>query len=153
MFYQRVFKLLEDFNYAVVGGFALVLHGAVRGTVDLDIIISFKKEDFIEIERRLKSLGLTPRLPIKADEIFNFRKEYIKNKNLIAWSFVNVSRPDQIIDIIITHNKDKIKTKTFHIGSTKIKVATLNELIKMKRVSARPQDLEDLKQLERLKKS
>ena len=37
-------------KFAIVGGYALALHGAVRGTVDLDLVISLRKKDFLDFE-------------------------------------------------------------------------------------------------------
>ncbi len=41
MFYEEVFRKLTDreVKYAVAGGVALVLHGVVRLTADLDLIV------------------------------------------------------------------------------------------------------------------
>jgi hypothetical protein len=46
MFIIKVVESLErnKINYAVVGGYAVALHGVVRGTVDLDLIINLKKK-------------------------------------------------------------------------------------------------------------
>jgi hypothetical protein len=40
MFILKVVKALNAYkvHYAVVGGYAVALHGAVRGTVDLDFL-------------------------------------------------------------------------------------------------------------------
>ncbi len=56
----------------------------VRGTVDVDIVIQLKQSAFNKAEQALMELGLQPRLPVSADDVFLFREEYIKNKNLIA---------------------------------------------------------------------
>lgn len=39
MYYEQIFKTLTDagVDYLVVGGVALVLHGVVRLTIDLDL--------------------------------------------------------------------------------------------------------------------
>jgi hypothetical protein len=152
MFYIKVFEALKDIQYAVVGGFALTLHGAVRGTVDLDVVIAFKQTEFEKIEAALKSVGLSPRLPVTAQEVFSFREEYIKKRNLIAWSFVNVARPSEIVDVILTHDQSKMKSVTKTAMGTKIRVASIADLIKMKQAAGRPQDIEDIKMLEALNK-
>lgn len=152
MFYLKVFRAIEHIDYAVVGGFALALHGAVRGTVDLDIVLSLKRSEFKKAEEALIGLGLQSRLPLTAQEVFDFRKEYIKKRNLIAWSFVNVSRPIEIVDIVLTHDKSLMKCRSIDFQGTKIKVASIEDLIKMKKTSGRPQDIEDIKMLEALKK-
>ena len=78
-----LYRLTEAFqkrgvSFAVVGGMAVALHGAVRGTVDVDIILRLSQKNFEAAEKALKSMGLTPRLPVSAAEIFLFREEYYK---------------------------------------------------------------------------
>lgn len=138
-------------KYAIVGGYAVALHGAVRGTVDLDLIIQLDIKSFENAEAALKSIGLQPRLPVTAKEVFQFRKEYIEKRNLIAWSFANPQSPTEIVDIVITHNLDRVRTVTKKIGAMGIQVASIADLIKMKKQSGRPQDLEDVAALEKLK--
>lgn len=153
MFLIRLATALKELSvrYALVGGYAVSLHGAVRGTIDVDIIISLTEKDYINAERALGSIGLQPRLPVTAIEVFKFRQEYIKNRNLVAWSFVNSNNPIEVVDIIITHDLNEIKTVDMAVGSEKIRVIALPELIKMKASSNRPQDIEDIKALRKLK--
>lgn len=108
MFIARVCQCLESnkIPYAVVGGYAVALHGAVRGTVDVDLIISLQEDIFVAVEKAMNSLGLHSRLPVTAKEVFHFRKEYIENRNLIAWSFINFQNPMEVVDIVITDNLD-----------------------------------------------
>ncbi len=154
MFLYKIANAFEAANieYAIVGGHAVALHGAVRGTVDLDIILQFKQSQFEAAERTLKTLGLHPRLPLKAAEVFKFREEYIKNRNLVAWSFSNPQNPTEILDIIITHNLADMKVAEVRIGKTTLKIVSLEDLIEMKKESGRPQDLEDIKALKEIKK-
>lgn len=139
-------------EYALVGGYAVALHGASRGTVDIDFVIRQTEEAFVTLERTLKDLGLESRLPVSAGEVFKFRKEWIQNRNLIAWSFYNPKNPIDLIDIIITEDLSVMKTKTIHIGKQKIKIIAIDDLIAMKRKAGRPQDLADVAALEKLKR-
>ena len=152
MFLNKVIQALNKakVRYVLVGGYAVALHGAVRGTVDLDFVIALEKAQFKALEKAMLSIGLKPRLPVTAEEVFNFREEYIKNRNLVAWAFVSEANPLELVDIIITHNADKMKTVIKKVGHVGIPIAAIDELIKMKKVSARPQDLEDIKALEKL---
>lgn len=136
--------------FAIAGGYAVALHGAVRGTVDLDIVLRLAKSHYVAAEQALKTLGLTPRLPVSAVEVFDFREEYIKNRNLIAWSFSNPKDPTQIVDIIITHDLAELKTKKIRSGGRSLPVVSVSDLIAMKKVSGRPQDLEDIRALKEL---
>ena len=148
----RVVDALESENikYALVGGHAVALHGAVRGTIDLDFVIQLTKSAFLKTEKALGEIGLKSRLPVDAEDVFNFREEYIRNKNLIAWSFVNSDKPTEMVDIIITEDANQITTVNKEVMGRKIKVANLPSLITMKKKSGRPQDIEDVRALERL---
>ncbi len=154
MFVEKVVNILDKNNieHAIAGGHAVALHGAVRGTVDLDLIIKLEKESFLKIEKAFEQIGLQSRLPVNAEEVFNFREEYIKNRNLIAWNFINISNPGESVDILLTEDLKKIKTKNIKSAIGRLKVVSINDLIKMKTKSGRPQDLEDIKSLRSLKK-
>ena len=91
MFIQTVIKALDKakIRHVLVGGYAVALHGAVRGTVDLDYVIAFELAQFEGVERALANIGLTPRLPVTATEVYQFREEYIDKRNLVAWSFID----------------------------------------------------------------
>ena len=151
-FLERVCACLEKnkIPYALVGGYAVALHGATRGTVDIDFIVRFQEADFIALEKALGSIGLKPRLPVTAKEVFQFRQEYIEQRNLIAWSFINPNNPLEIVDVIITENLADCSVATKDFGKLKVKVLSKKDLIKMKKKSGRPQDLLDVDALERL---
>jgi len=153
MLIDRVVKSLSQHRvkYALVGGYAVALHGAVRGTVDIDFIIALNQRSYRQTEKALNSIGLKSRLPISADDVFNFREEYIKKRNLVAWSFVNPDDPLEIVDIIITKNVKQMKSVIKIVNGTKIKIVAIDDLIKMKRKSGRKQDIEDIRALEKLK--
>ena len=152
---NTITRLTEAFAHyrvphALVGGYAVALHGAVRGTIDIDCIIEHTEANFEACEEALRSIGLVPRLPISAREVFQFREEYITRRNLIAWSFYNPTNPIEVVDIIITHNLADFKVVSLRFGIHKVRVISLRDLINMKRASGRPQDLEDVKMLEGL---
>ena len=152
MFIKKVTDALNNakIRYALVGGYAVAMHGAIRGTVDLDFVIALDEQQYESVEEALATIGLVPRLPISANDIFQFRDEYIKNRNLVAWSFINHNNPLEVVNIIITHDAKKMKTQTLHVGGMSVKIATIDELVKMKKESGRPQDIEDVKALEKL---
>ncbi|MBM4252409.1 MAG: hypothetical protein FJ146_10600 [Deltaproteobacteria bacterium] len=149
----RIIKAFDaaGVSYALVGGYAVALHGAVRGTVDIDCIIRHTEDSFVACEAALRSIGMEPRLPVTAREVFRFREEYINRRNLIAWSFYNPVNPVEVVDIIITHNLAHLKAVIMRAGLDKVKVLSIPHLIEMKRAAGRPQDIEDVKMLEALR--
>jgi predicted nucleotidyltransferase len=152
MFIQNVIRALVKHNikYALVGGYAVALHGAVRGTVDVDIVIALTKTSLEDAESALGEIGLQSRIPVTAADVYQFRKEYIENRNLAAWSFINPDNPIEVVDILITEDVKNLKTVTRQAFGMKIKVAAIPDLIKLKKKSARPQDIEDIRVLEKL---
>lgn len=152
IFIERLAQTLDHYkvDYVVVGGFAVALHGAVRGTVDVDLVLRLTEKNFKNAEQAFIQLGLKARLPVDAAQVFHFRKEYINKRNLIAWSFANPSNPIEIVEVIITEDMAKIKKVFKKIGNISLPVASIKDLIKMKRKSGRKQDLLDIQALERL---
>ena len=152
MLLLRVTKALDGARvpYALVGGFAVALHGAVRGTVDVDLVIRLREAVFRRTEKALMALGLQSRLPVTASEVFRFREEYLRNRNLRAWTFVNPSRPSEIVDVILSEDLDRMEVERFTIQNQAVRVASIADLIRMKQGTGRPQDREDVKALRRL---
>lgn len=152
MFLQKLVAAIENEKvpFAVVGGYAVSLHGAVRGTVDIDIIIEIVEESFVAIESAMQKLGLQSRLPVTAREAFFFRKEYIEKRNMIAWSFVDNKNPAHIVDIIITEDLKRKKIIYKKMGSVSIPVLSIPDLIKMKSSTNREQDRADIEALKEL---
>ncbi|HBB67505.1 MAG: hypothetical protein A2X28_00905 [Elusimicrobia bacterium GWA2_56_46] len=152
MFIYRIVKALKAgrVKFAIAGGYAVALYGAVRGTVDLDLVLEISRDNYKSAEEALNGAGLVSRLPVNAEQIFAFRGEYIKNKNLIAWSFWNPANPAEAVDLIITDNLKNFKTTVVKAGGLELPLISRADLIRMKRKSGRQQDLEDVKALEAL---
>lgn len=155
MFLLRVAGALTKARvpYGLVGGYAVALHGAVRGTMDIDLVIPREEGQFVRAERALSSIGLQPRLPVSAREVYRFREEYIRNRNLIAWSFVNPSVPSELVDIVLTLDLAELNTETVRVQNRQIRVVALDDLVAIKRRSGRPQDREDVRALQALRGS
>ncbi len=138
-------------RYALVGGYAVALHGAVRGTVDVDVVIAWNFRSLQAAENALQKLGLVSRLPLSAPEVYRFRDEYIRNRNLIAWNFYNPRDLTEQVDIVIAEDLKGKKAQQVQTADGPVRVLSRADLIRMKRASGRPQDLEDARALERLK--
>ena len=152
MFLFEVVDTLEKnrIKYALVGGYALALHGVVRATIDVDLVVQINKTQLKSVEAAMSMIGLQSRLPINAEDIFNFREEYIKNKNMIAWSFVSYADPAKMVDIIITENLKEFNVKKVSVKGRKISLASLEDLLRMKTGTGRQKDALDVESIKRL---
>lgn len=151
-FLSRVCRAFSEkhLRYAIVGGHAVALHGAVRGTVDVDIALTWNLRSVQGAEQALAEIGLVSRLPINAEDVFRFRDEYIENRNLIAWDFYNPRNLSEQVDIVITYDLKGKRSQRVDTADGPIQILSRKDLITMKRSSGRPQDLEDADALERL---
>lgn len=149
MFLEQVVSTLRRsrVRFAIAEGHAVALHGAVRGTLDIDLVLTLSRENFTAAEGALNRMGLQSRLPLEAREVFDFREEYIRNRNLIAWSFVNPADPTEIVDIILTEDLETMQVALVPVGGLRLPVVAVADLIRMKEKSGRPQDIEDVKAL------
>ncbi len=153
MFLLRVCRCLADHDipYAIVGGHAVALHGAPRGTLDVDVVIEHSRVHFRAAEEALRSLGLTPYLPLSADYVFTHRQRLQEERNLIAWSFVNQAKPMEIVDIIIAHDLKEFEVETKTLDGTPVRLLSLGSLVEMKSQTQRAQDAADAQALEQLR--
>lgn len=153
MFFEKIIKALNaaEIEFVVVGGYAVALHGAVRGTVDLDLALKWNQQNVVNCEKALNEIGFISKIPVNAKDIFSFRDEYIKNKNLVAWNFYNPSNPAELVDVIITYNLAKKDIQYKKFKNYQIPVLSKKALVVMKKQSARPQDLLDAEALEKIK--
>ena len=151
MFIERICQSLNkhNVNYAIVGGHAVALHGAVRGTIDIDFVIQWSIENLCNAEKALKAEGLESRLPLSAQDIFDNRAQYIEDRNLIAWNFYNPNKLDEQVDLIINYDLAQKQTVEIQSVNTTIPVLDKASLIAMKRESGREQDLLDIQALEK----
>ena len=142
-YFEQVFKSLnkEKIKYIVVGGVAVNLHGYLRFTGDLDILLLLEEENLKKMDKLMQKLGYSERL---------------EEKNMKAYSFMPPKENPLQIDII---NEESLKYKkivenkiTKRIDNTSIPVISIDDLIKMKRKSDRQQDFMDLEALINLKK-
>lgn len=153
MFIIKVARAFTKYKipYAVIGGHAVNLHGAIRGTIDIDFIINWTLTNLTNTEKALNEIGLISRLPITAKNLYHSKEEYIRQKNLVAWNFYNPNNLSEQVDIIITHSLKKNKTVNKRIKGFDLKVLNIDDLIEMKKMSNRDQDIIDIEALEKLR--
>ena len=123
----------------------------MRGTLDIDVVVRWTRATLVRAEAALKAIGLVSRLPVTAREVYDFRDEYVRNRNLTAWNFYNPDDPLEQVDIIITDDLAGKRTKAVALPTGPVRVLSVTDLIAMKRRSGRPQDLEDVRALEKLR--
>ena len=157
------FEILEGLykskvRYLIVGGLSVNLYGVPRVTQDIDIVIAMDRENVLKITSLLKELGYVPRLPVSPDDLANPDKvkDWIENKNLKAFSFYHKNENYKVIDIVLVHPLDfekSFKNRTVkRAKDIDIYLASIDDVVKMKEFSGRPQDLSDIEMLNKVRK-
>ena len=156
--YLPVFESLNASGnrYVVVGGVATVLHGHARLTADVDIILDLQPEAAHSAMEALRSLGLRPRIPVDITDFADAakRQRWIDEKGMQVFSLWDPAQPLREVDIFVSHPVDFEglweRSKLVELESTKIHIAAISDLIALKRLAGRPQDLQDIEVLERI---
>ena len=156
--YADVFDALDraDVRYVVVGGLAVVLHGRVRATVDVDLVIDLAAEPARRAMAALQGLGLRPRAPVDAVEFADVatRRDWIENKHMQVFSFYDPANALREVDVFMDYPIDLedlvAEAATIDYDGRRVQIASLRHLIQMKLAAGRPQDLDDVARLQEL---
>lgn len=144
-------------SYVIVGGLATVLHGHVRLTSDIDIVLAFDRENVLKAVSALSTLGLVPRAPVDpalfADP--EVREDWVKNRGMMVFSMASPSQPlfsvDLFADPPIEFQKLLGSATTVELEGTQVTICSIEHLIQMKLSSGRSIDLDDVAALRRIK--
>jgi predicted nucleotidyltransferase len=157
--FEPLFRALNDggVRYVVVGGLAVVLHGHARLTVDVDLVVDLDEVEAMKAIDVLIAAGLWPRVPVDprgfADP--NIRQDWIRNRRMQVFSMFDPSNPLRAVDLFVDHQLPFSdlwsRSELVDIGGTMVRVASIADLIHLKRLSARPLDLDDIQQLEAIR--
>lgn len=143
----------HDVRFVIAGGVAVGLHGFVRATKDMDLVMDFSAGNVEKFAAALKEIGFVPKVPIKISDLADEKKResWIKEKNAVVMSFYNPGDLFFQVDVFLGKDAANVASVDKRVRDLIIKVASLDELIKMKKEAGRPRDLIDLKQLEEIK--
>ncbi len=155
---ERVLGALEreGVRFLVVGGVAVVLHGYLRTTVDLDLVIQLDRGNVLHAVDAFKRLGFQPRVPVQlesfADE--SERARWAREKKARVFSLGHPDEPGFLVDLFVEEPFDF--DERYHraaiapLGEVEVRVLAIEDLVEMKRAAGRAQDLADVEALLRL---
>ena len=156
--YEAIIAALEsaDIRYVIAGGFAVNLHGFLRFTKDLDMIIDLSAENATNAMSVLSGFGLKPRVPVALADFADpaKRQDWFENRNMLVFQVWHPDDPFCSVDVFIRNPIafDDLWARSIRasLGSTDCRIASIEDLIAMKTEAGRPQDLRDIEELQRL---
>lgn len=157
---ERVLNALNQAGarYLVVGGVAVVLHGFLRTTKDLDLVIQLERDNLQRGLQALKDLGFQPVVPVPLEAFADpvIRESWIREKNLVVFSLWHPERQGFQIDLFASEPFDfqEVYERALRVPleRTEATVIAARDLIVLKRQAGRSQDLADIEALEALAK-
>ena len=130
----------EKIKYAAIGGFAVLVYGEPRMTVDLDINIILSRKMINEFLVKAKKYGILPLLPNT--------KKLARETGVIPLRFKK-GKEDWRVDVILAENLLEYRAieraKLMKVAGVKLSVISPEDLIIHKIASTRPRDHEDLR--------
>lgn len=141
--YEDLFKTLNShkIKFLVVGGQAVIFYTEPRYTKDVDVWVIPEMNKAEVVYAALKEFGV----PLKGISVEDFN-----NKNLIIQVGVAPVRIDIMLNVEgVNFDKAWKNRKRVLYGRTPINLIGKNDLIKVKKKAARPQDLLDVDNLKK----
>jgi hypothetical protein len=131
----------KNIRYLVVGGYAVIKHGAPRFTGDIDIWVDTEEKNAINVYQALVDFGA----PVST----------LTHKDFMADGFFfQMGIPPNRIDILMSLKEmsftecfDKKDLSKLDIGE--VPFISKSDLIKAKKIAGRPKDIADVHELEK----
>ena len=144
-------------RYLIVGGLAVVAHGLVRFTADIDLVLDPDASALRRAIEALAGLGYRPRAPVEFTEFADAetRARWTREKGLTVFSTFSGEHRATELDLFVESPFD---FETAYAKAVRFDVAPgveatfvgLGDLLEMKRRAGRPQDISDVAGLESL---
>jgi len=143
-------------HYVVVGGVACVLHGHVRLTADLDLMVDLETDAAKRVISALTDIGYRPVAPVDPFGLCDpeTRESWIEEKHMVVLGMQDPENPLRSVDLFVEEPMDfdglYERSVVMDVNNTSVWVASVPDLIALKRQAGRQRDLEDIAELERL---
>ncbi len=144
-------------RYVIVGGLAVILHGHARLTTDTDLVVDLaagELSDFLDV---LAGLGFQPRVPVKLHDFADAGKRsyWQQEKGMEVFSLFHPEQSRWVIDLFVSSPLDFSglveRAVAKQLEHVEVRVASVDDLIKMKRLAGREIDRADIEWLKQIK--
>ncbi len=130
----------HNVEYILVGGMAVLIHGYVRSTGDMDIWVNKTSENY----KRLSCAFIDFQMPV-----FDMTEQNFLHSEYDVWGFGREPVKIEIMTAVKGLNFESAYTQSqlYNEGDLSIRHLHLNSLIEAKKASGRHKDLDDIEQL------
>ncbi len=161
MFYLDLFSALDrhQVDYVLIGGLAISLHGIERATMDIDVSVAMTPENLSALVVMARELGMVPMLLVELDTLTDLDQlaRWHEERNLEAFALRAPGVAGVTLDVLLYPPVDFATLRQHAIalraGDVPVVIASIDDLIALKKAVGRPIDLADIEHLQRLKGS
>jgi len=139
-------------DFLVIGGFAGVVHGCTYVTQDIDICCDFSPSTLLALQRAISDLHPVHRMTPKRKKLKLTKQTCVQFKDLYLDTDIGQLDCLSFIDGLGDYNQVKGESELIEVEEMKMRVLSLDALIKSKKSMSRPRDKEAILQLEAIKK-
>lgn len=143
-----------EVEYVIVGGIAVIVHGHARTTMDIYFVIRLTPDNVSKAVKAFDAIRFKPRVPVDANQLGNekTRKAWIEEKHMLVFTFISNEPPYLSADVFIEYPMDfetlLARSTWERLEGVPTRICGYDDLITLKRLAGRPNDLEDIHQLE-----
>jgi len=148
----------EHVQYVLVGGLAVQLHGFLRSTFDIDLVLAMNDENLVRFIAVAKQYGLVPVIPVTIDSLRNASQidQWHREKGMLAFALREPHIGGNVVDVLVRPEVpfDKLMVNAIagELFSRQVWIASIDDLLTMKRSANRPKDQLDVVALEKIKR-
>lgn len=158
MNYESLLRRLgrENIRFVVAGGMAVVLHGVLRMTLDLDLIVDLEPGNLDVFLDVMEDLGYRPRVPLDPQMLKDekMRREWKEERGMLVFTFIHPQHHLAAVDLFVEEPlpfdeliRDSVRMEA---GDMILPIISVGHLIRLKEIAGRPQDLRDIEALRAL---
>lgn len=145
-------------RYVLVGGMAVQLHGYFRTTFDVDLVLAMDDENLTRFIGVAKQIGLVPSIPVPIDSLRNAAQieQWHREKGMLAFALREPQTGGGVVDVLVRPevpfdqlHKNAVVGELF---SQQVMIASIDDLMTMKRCANRDKDKLDIAALEKIKR-
>jgi len=158
--YEGILSALQvaQVRYVIAGGFAVNLHGFLRFTKDLDLLVDLEPANAQRAMQVLGDCGLEPRVPVPLTDFADarIRDDWAEHRNMLVFQVWHPDDPFCTVDVFVRNPIDFDdlwkRSVDANLGGVACRIAGIEDLIAMKSLAGRPQDLRDIEELRRIQR-
>lgn len=135
----------QQVDYILVGGMAVILHGYVRTTGDMDIWVNRTKENYHLLVKAFRQFGMP---------VFDMTEERFISNDFDVWMFgVEPVKIELMTAVKGLKFEEAYKESQLHDeDGMPVRYLHINSLIEAKKAAGRYKDLDDINQLQKRKR-